>query len=255
MSTPSPSSRPDDPIDRIAPTIRPPRYALMRQNWHHLLFLHWAVLPEQVRPLIPPGLDLDLFEGRAYVGLIPFTMTGVRPVWAPAIPGLSSSHETNVRTYVHRAGRDPGVWFFSLDASNLVAVAFARALFSLPYFHARMHLTQEAGSIAYASERLRPGPTPATCAIRCTPQGPAAPARVGTLEHFLVERYLLYTTRRDRLYRGQIHHAPYPLQAAEVPALDETLVAAAGIQRPEAAPLAHYARGVRVEVFRLVRVN
>ena len=101
---PSPSIT---PIDRLAPTVRPPR-AVMRQNWLQLLFLHWVVAPERLRPLVPAGLDLDLFEGRAYVGLVPFTMTGVRPVWAPAVPGLSSFHETNVRTYVHRAGRDPG---------------------------------------------------------------------------------------------------------------------------------------------------
>ena len=243
------------PIDRLAPTVRPAQRAVMRQDWHLLLFLHWAVRPEQLRPLIPAGLDLDLFEGRAYVGLVPFTMTGVRPVGLPAVPWLSNFHETNVRTYVHRAGQDPGVWFFSLDAANPVAVALARALFHLPYYHARMRLTLEpAGAISYASERSRPGPAPATCSVRCLPRGPAAPAVPGTLEHFLAERYYLYAAHRDRLSIGQVHHTPYPLQSAEISALAETLVAAAGIERPDEAPLAHFARGVRVEVFPLRRV-
>jgi uncharacterized protein YqjF (DUF2071 family) len=227
----------------------------MRQNWHHLLFLHWAVGPEQLRPLVPLELELDLFEGRAYVGLVPFTMTGVRPVWAPAVPGLSSFHETNVRTYVHRAGRDPGVWFFSLDAANPIAVALARTFFHLPYYHARMRLTLESGAVAYASQRRRAGAAPASCAIRARPTGSAGPAQAGTLEHFLAERYYLYTTHRSQLYRGQVHHSPYPLQTADVLALDETLLAAAGIRRPEEAPLAHFARSVSVEVFRLARVS
>jgi uncharacterized protein YqjF (DUF2071 family) len=227
----------------------------MRQDWHHLLFLHWAIAPEQLRRFVPAGLELDLFEGRAYVGLVPFTMTGVRPVWAPAVPGLSSFHETNVRTYVHRAGRDPGVWFFSLDAANPVAVALARTFFHLPYYHARMRLTVEANAISYCSERRGSGFPRATCAVRCKPMGSAAPAEVGTLEHFLVERYLLYAAHYGRLYRGQVHHSPYPLQTAEIEAVDETLLAAAGIDRPKDAPLAHFARGVRVEVFPLARVD
>lgn len=227
----------------------------MRQDWKHLLFLHWEVDPGQLRSLVPAGLELDLFEGRAYVGLVPFTMTGVRPVGLPSAPWLSSFHETNVRTYVHRAGRDPGVWFFSLDAANPLAVAIARTFFHLNYYRARMQVTRERGAITYASRRLSDGPTPATCAIRCEPAGSVASARPGTLEHFLAERYLLYAARRNRLYRGQVHHTPYPLQAARILALDETLIAAAGIDRPAAAPLAHFARGVSVEVFALTRLE
>jgi uncharacterized protein YqjF (DUF2071 family) len=255
VSPTSASSNPIIAIDRLAPTIRPPDRAVMRQNWHHLLFLHWVISPEQLRPLIPAALELDLFEGRAYVGLVPFTMTGVRPVWAPAVPGLSSFHETNLRTYVHHAGRDPGVWFFSLDAANPVAVALARTFFHLPYYCARMRLSLEAETIAYTSQRYGSRAPRAACAIRCTPTGSAAPAQVGTLEHFLAERYLLYAAHRGRLYRSQVHHAPYPLQTAEVSALEETLLAAAGIERPAEVSLAHFARGVRVEVFPLSRVD
>src|SRR4051812_19283047 len=107
-------------IDRIAPTHRPSGRTVMRQNWSDLLFLHWEVPVEALRLLLPPGVELDTFEGRAYVGLVPFTMTGVRPTLLPAFPPLSNFHETNVRTYVHFQGRDPGVWFFSLDAANSI---------------------------------------------------------------------------------------------------------------------------------------
>ena len=119
-----------EPMDRIAPTQRPRDRVVMYQKWRHLMFLHWAVAPAILRPLVPTELELDLFEGRAYVGLVPFTMKGVRPAGLPAVPALSNFHETNVRTYVHFQGRDPGVWFFSLDAANLIAVAAGPAILS-----------------------------------------------------------------------------------------------------------------------------
>jgi uncharacterized protein YqjF (DUF2071 family) len=256
MTHPSASSC--DPIDRLGPSVRPDRRAIMRQDWHQLLFLHWDIDPGRLRPLIPPGLDLDLHEGRAYVGLVPFTMSGIRPVGMPPLPWLSRFHETNVRTYVHCGGRDPGVWFFSLDAANPVAVAAARLWFHLPYHRAAMSLVQESpgpgtpgGRVSYASVRRWRGPVRAACSVACVPRGSAAPAAPGTLEAFLVERYFLYTSWRGRLYRGQVHHRPYPLQAAEVTSLDESLLAAAGIERPASPPLAHFAEGVRVEVFPL----
>lgn len=227
----------------------------MVQDWHHLLFLHWIVSIEQLRPLVPPDLELDTFDKNAYVGLIPFTMTGVRPPFAPPLGPLSRSHEVNVRTYVHFRGADPGVWFFSLDAANPLAVVGARALFKLPYFLARMHLREQAGAIDYFSERQLAGPRPAVCRVRYRSLDAPSPAVPGTLAHFLVERYALYARSGGRLYRGRIHHLPYPLQSAEVPSLDESLIAAAGIRHPSAEPLMHYARHVHVEVFGLQRVN
>jgi uncharacterized protein YqjF (DUF2071 family) len=235
----------------------------MRQNWHNLLFVHWEVPAEPIRRLLPPGLELDLYEGRAYVGLVPFTMTGVRPVGLPAVPGLSRFHETNVRTYVHVGGRDPGVWFFSLDAANPVAVVAARAWYHLAYHYARMSVEERAPGqgttpeeFSYASERRWPGPRPAHALVRGGPRGEPAPAAAGSLEHFLVERYLLYAhVERRGLYRGQVHHSSYPLQGATLSALDESLLAAAGIERPDRAPIAHFARGVSVEVFPLVRLG
>ena len=187
---PEPGESPTMPtsaIDRIGPTREPRRWPVMRQNWRELLFLHWPIPPEELRPLVPPQLELDLFDGTAYVGLVPFTMTGVRPVGLPPVRGLSSFHETNVRTYVHRDGRDPGVWFFSLDAANRVAVALARSLYHLPYYHARMFLEREAASrpddprpILYAGVRRRPDPRPASYLIRATPDrtGPVRPGPV-----------------------------------------------------------------------------
>ncbi len=248
-------------MDRLSPTRRPARHAVMRQSWRELLFLHWALAPERIRPLISRELELDLFEGKAYVGLVPFTMTGVRPTGLPAVAGLSSFHETNVRTYVHVAGRDPGVWFFSLDAANSLAVRLARRFFHLPYHRARMFLEPECltasdkpKSILYAGVRCWPAPMPASYLIRAQVSGPVQVAKPGTLEHFLAERYLLYSQFEDRLYQGQVHHSPYPLQPATVLSLDENLLAATGLDRPPSPAHALFAAGVDVEVFALRRV-
>jgi uncharacterized protein YqjF (DUF2071 family) len=247
------------PVDRLSPALEPDRLPLMRQNWHHLLFLHWEIPPRQLQALLPPGLELDTFEGKAYVGLIPFTMTDIRPMLMPSLPGLSSLHEVNVRTYVHQEGRNPGVWFFSLDASSSIAVAAARAAYHLPYFHAEIDFTASNDSLPLLEltshrddER---GPMPAHGHFRYSPdEGPAAPAAPGTLEHFLVERYLLYSIDgRRQLHRAQVHHQPYPLQQAEVHELDETLVWAADIRRSQDLPLRLYAREVEVKVYGLER--
>lgn len=234
----------------------------MRQRWRHLLFLHWSVPADDLRALLPPGLELDTYDGRAYVGLVPFAMRGVRFWWSPAVPGLSSFPEVNVRTYVHRQGRDPGVWFFSLDAANLVAVRVARRRFHLPYYDARMRLTEERPAepaqlpeIDYRSDRVGCGPRPASCRLHYQPKGQAAPAQPGSLAHFLVERYILYASAGARLYRGRVHHPPYPLQAAELHSLQENLLGAAGITPPFGSPLVHYAREVRVEVFPIEPVD
>ena len=231
-------------MDRIAPTRRPDRRVAGYQKWRALSFLHWRVPAEVLRPLVPARLALDAFDDAYYVGLVPFTMRGVRPWWAPPVPGVSSFHETNVRTYVHLDGRDPGVWFFSLDAANRLAVWAARTGWSLPYHHARM--TVEGGS--YASVRRADG---ASCRVTTRAVSEPAAAEPGTLEHFLAERYVLYAEKDRRLYLGRVHHTPYPLQRAEVIACEETLLAAAGIARGDEAPIAHCAAGVDVEVFAL----
>jgi uncharacterized protein YqjF (DUF2071 family) len=235
----------------------------MRQRWAHLLFLHWKVDPLQLKPLLPPGLQLDTFDGSAYVGLVPFTMTGVHPWWAPPFKPLSDFHETNVRTYVHLNGADPGVWFFSLDAANSLAVRIARGMWKLPYHRAKMRLDVHMSEpcvnahmcIEYESVRLWPGPLPAACAVQYSPVSRGMEAAPGTLEHFLIERYLLYAYRNGKLYRGRVHHEHYPIQQASVSHLSENLVAAAGIVHGDEAPLAHYASEVNVRIYPLRRVR
>lgn len=253
-------------IDRISPTLHPQGRLVMRQKWRDLLFLHWQVPVESLRPLIPPQLELDLYNGTAYVGLVPFRMRGVRPIGLPAVPWLSNFHETNVRTYVHFQGSEPGVWFFSLDAANYLAVWLARAWFHLPYHFARMFVDEESGSpdpaapidgarrdspVVYAGVRHQDGSPQASYCIRALPIGVPRASQPGTLEHFLAERYILYTLRKDRLHRGYVHHPPYPLQPAQVLSVGESLLAANGLHPFSEPPIAHFARGVDVRVFNL----
>lgn len=214
--------------------------------------MHWRLPAAVLRPLVPDALAIDTFEGDAFVGVVPFTMRGVRPRWAPAVPGVSSFDETNVRTYVHAGGRDPGVWFFSLDAANRLAVWAARTFWHLPYHHADMSLTT-GDAVRYESRR-RAGDARFRATVR--PRGAPRAAEPGTLEFFLAERYLLYARARDGALRcGQVHHAPYPLQDAELADWDESLLAAASIPRPAGAPLVHFAAGVDVEIFALTEVG
>jgi uncharacterized protein len=145
-------------IDRVGPALRPPGRPAMRMIWADLGFLHWTVPVAVLRPLVPEALEIDTFDGLAFVGLVPFTMRGVRPRSFPALPWLSSFHEVNVRTYVHHLGRDPGVWFLSLDAANPIAVVVARTIWKLPYHFARMALERDGPAISYASYRRWPRP-------------------------------------------------------------------------------------------------
>ena len=181
-------------------------------------------------------------------------MTGIRPVRLPSFPPISNFHEINVRTYVHRNGANPGVWFFSLDAANALAVQIAKSWFHLPYHHAKMSLIQTGSQIDYRSERLPD--KAANCHVKYAIKGPPEPAVVGTLDHFLVERYLLYTEARGKLLCGQVNHSPYPVQNAEILEFEESLIDANGIVRPDGPPtIVHYAEGVQVEVFGLKTVE
>ena len=227
---------------------------VMAQVWHDLLFAHWPVDADRLRAKLPRSLELDTFEGRAWVGIVPFRMTGVRVRWTPPLPGLSAFPELNVRTYVVHGDR-PGVWFFSLDAANALAVAAARAWFHLPYFRARMRCERDGEAIRYVHERTHAGAPPAELAGRYAPAGPVFRAARGTLEHWLTERYCLYAADAERLWRADIHHGPWPLQLATSDFDRNTTAAAHGIDLPPAPPLLHFARRQDVVVWNPVRVR
>jgi uncharacterized protein len=241
-------------IDRLSIRSRPAGWPIMHQTWDQLLFLHWPLPPESLRALIPTRLALDTFEDRAWIALTPFTMWGIRPPFLPAIPWLSASHELNVRTYVHLDGV-PGVWFFSLDASNLLAVLGARVGFHLPYFQARMTLKEEKATIRFTSRRTHWGASPATCEVVWTRGEPLPEVKPGTLDFFLLERYCLYAARGDRLYRARIAHRPWPLCKATLAGFSSTMLASHGLSAPEQEPLLHgQAEPLHVEVWPPQRV-
>ena len=202
---------------------------VMHQRWTDLLFAHWPVPAEMVRTLLPRSLTLDTFEGQAWVGVIPFHMSNVRPRGIPPLPGVSSFHELNVRTYV-RVGDRAGVWFFSLDASNPLAVRAARAAVHLPYYDARMQMTVGSDrSVVYRSDRTHRGAPPASFHGTYRPQGDVHRAVPGTLEHFLVERYELFSAAPRGLIHVKIAHSPWPLQLAVARLERNTMAEAAGI--------------------------
>jgi uncharacterized protein len=219
----------------------PERPWIMTQSWHDLLFAHWPVDKDLLRARVPPGLPLDLFDAQAWLGIIPFHMTNVAPRGLPALPWVSAFPELNVRTYVTIDGK-PGIYFFSLDAGNPLAVGTARTLFHLPYFTARMSREEAEGWIAYESRRVSTE-QPAELVCRYRPAGPAHPPVPGTLEHFLTERYCLYTFDSSfHLYRLEIHHRPWPLQPAELQITSNTMAEAAGIRLPSMGPLLHFSK-------------
>jgi uncharacterized protein YqjF (DUF2071 family) len=227
---------------------------IMKQVWHDLLFAHWPVEAEALRALIPARLEIDTFGGQAWLGIVPFRMSGVRMRGTIAVPGLSRFPELNVRTYVTCDGK-PGVWFFSLDAANRLAVWAARAAFHLPYFWAEMKCEENSGWIEYASLRARREGSAAALAGRYRGMGEIFAARPGSIEHFLTERYCLYTTDgKGRILRGEIHHRPWALQLAEASFQENTMAAAAGITMPDAsAELLHFSRRQDVLVWPCLR--
>ena len=223
----------------------------MKQTWHDLLFAHWPIPHESMRALVPAELPLDVFEGTCWVGVVPFWMSGIRGRGLPPFPGLSRFPELNVRTYVSYGGK-PGVYFFSLDAGNLPAVWAARAFFYLPYFHAKMHSIREDGTVLYSSHRRR---SSAEFQAGYRAVGKVRPREKGSLEHWLTERYCLYTTYGGQVYRGEIHHLPWPLQDAEAEFERNTVAAASEIVLPDSRPLLHFATRLEVLIWPIRRVR
>lgn len=218
----------------------------LSMSWHDLLFMHWPVPAEQLRPLIPPALNLDTFEGDAWLGVVPFRMSGVRPRMLPAVRGLSGFPELNLRTYVSAGGR-PGIWFFSLDAHNPVAVRLARATFHLPYFDARMYYQKEGEEVVYRSVRTHKGAPSAEFAARYRPAGEPFESRPGSLENFLTERYCLYAADgKGNVRRGDIHHKLWPLRPAEVEVETLRMTGQIGVTLPDTPPLLHFSERLDV---------
>jgi len=221
-----------------------------RQSWCELLFAHWPVPVEAVRALLPDGLEVDSYQGRTYVGVVPFRMEGVTHRGLPDLPGASAFPELNLRLYVTRQDR-PGVWFLSLDAANLLAVIAARTLFHLPYFHARMEHVVDGDEVRYRSVRRR-DPAGLGFSARYRPIGPVTAAAPGSLEHWLTERYCLYATGAGgRLTRAEVHHPPWPLQQAEAHIERNELAEPHGLELPGPPPLLHYAQRMDVVVWPL----
>lgn len=226
----------------------------MRQWWGKLLFMHWPVEVSALRPLVPPQLSIDTFDGQAWVGVVPFKMWGVRPYFTPPVPGLNSFLELNVRTYVQHRGV-PGVWFLSLDIDNPVARWGGRQFFFLPYHTAEMSFAQTGDSIDFASERLA-GDAPAAGFRAAWSVGEGLPrTEPDSLDFFLTERYCLYSAYREQLYRCRVFHEPWPLRAAQVSSYDSTMLEAMGLAQPACAPLLHYAEELKVDIWPLLRVE
>jgi uncharacterized protein YqjF (DUF2071 family) len=227
---------------------------IMTQTWHDLLFLHWPVDGRMLRERVPGGLELDTFDGQAYVAVTPFHMTNVAPRGLPALPKLSAMPEVNVRTYVTAKGV-PGIYFFSLDAGGSLAVGAARAMYLLPYFTAKMEVESRDGWIHYHSRRTRH--LGAQAELRGRYRGLGAPRRPapGSLEYFLTERYCLYTfDDAFHLHRAEIHHGPWPLSLAEAEFEIDTMAEASGIRLPAVSPLAHFAKRQDTVIWPLSRV-
>src|SRR5260370_4686825 len=199
------------------PWAVPSRPWVVAMRWHDLLFMHWPIDVGLLRPLVPPALEIDTHDGQAWIGVVPFHMTGVRPRFIPWLPWLSAFAEINVRTYVTTGGK-PGVWFLSLDAAKRTAVRLARWTYQLPYYFARISVQERQGRIVYQSLRPHPGVGEGHFAATYRPTGARYRSAPGSLDEWLTDRYCLYTADgKARIFRGEIHHHPRPLHPPPPP--------------------------------------
>ncbi len=219
---------------------------VLRMSWEQLLFAHWPVPAAPLLALLQPDVELDTFEGQAWLGIVPFRMTNVAPRFLPPLPGVSRFLELNVRTYVKHKGVR-GVWFFSLDATSWLSVRAARMAFSLPYFDAKITATQTGPLVHFQSERKDWRSDPATLDIRYEPTGPVQRSAPGSLDYWLTERYGLFAqTPGGRLVYSAIEHDPWPLQPARAEIKDLNMTGWMGLELPPIPPLLHYAEVVHV---------
>ena len=233
---------------------------VMKMRWHELLFMHWAVPVAALRPHVPRTLAIETFDGSAWLGVVPFRMSGVRPRCVPPVPGVSAFPELNVRTYVvpEESRSKPGVWFFSLDATSKLAVRAARRFFALPYYDAHISCqvngSTNTPTVHYSSRRTHQGAGNAELDTEYRPTGKVFHAKPGTLDYFLTERYCLYSARGEQLYRCEIAHAPWPLQSARAETRRNTMTRQLGFDLPHEEPLLHYADYQEVVAWMLERV-
>lgn len=226
----------------------PDRPWFMTQTWRDLLFAHWPLSAELLRSYIPEPFEIDTFDDEAWIGVVPFYMTDITVRDLIPIPFMSEFTELNVRTYVVYEDK-PGVFFFSLDASSRLAVWGARTFYHLPYFNAEMTVYQDGEALVYGSRRTHRGVPSATFRGTYAPASDVYRAKAGTLEHWLTERYCLYTTDDDgRVLRGEIHHEQWPLQQATAKILDNRLMPA-DIELPDTEPLLHFSRELKVYIW------
>ena len=253
---------PEDVLSSVShrPYALPKRPWTMMQRWNDLLFAHWPVPAAKLGSLLPSGLEADTFDGSAWVGVVPFAMDRVQFRGAPRIPAAGRFPELNLRTYVRERNTNrAGVYFFALEASNPLAVIFAHTFFHLPYHWARMSIKQrEDREFTYRSERLlSTQPVRFRAHYRSLNQvRDSEQSQPGTIEHFLTERYCLFTANRaGQLLRGDIHHMPWPLETAEAEIELNELPPRYGIQLPDTPPLLHYSRELVVYLWSLDRVS
>jgi uncharacterized protein YqjF (DUF2071 family) len=220
---------------------------LMIQRWNTLTFLHWRFAPEAVQRLLPAGLEAEVRDGSAWVGLVPFLMEVGLPRVEP-VPWASRFCETNVRTYVRDSSGRSGIWFFSLDAARLGAVVVARTTYRLPYFWAAMSVDREGSVMRYHCRRRWPGPRGATSHTEIEIGAPYQPDEVSSLEHFLTARWALFSVAGSRQRYAIAEHQPWPLQRARVIDVHDELITAAGLPSPVGPPLAHFSPGVEVKI-------
>jgi uncharacterized protein len=222
-------------------------HPIMTQRWETLTFLHWSFDPDVVARLLPSALTLETFEGRAWVGLIPFFMY-VRPPRGPSVPWASRFCETNVRTYVRDEYGRSGIWFFSLDAARLGAGSTARSTFRLPYMWSNMRVRQSLGTVQYTTRRRWPGPRGASSHVTVEVGEPFTPDELSARDHFLTARWRLFSIHATWRRFAEAQHDPWPLHRARVLHCDDGLVAAAGLPEPVDAPLVHFSPGVDVRI-------
>lgn len=218
---------------------------VMLQGWKDLTYVHFPYDPQVVQRRLPPGLEVDTFEDSAWVGLVAFHMEDIRLPGAPAVPYLGTFPETNVRTYVRGPYGRQGVWFDSLDITRLIPVLVAMGTYRIPYRWSKMSIAHQDGAVIYRAKRRWPGPGGVTSKIVARP---GDEIEASNLDHFLTDRWGLYSSFGRGLAYAPVDHAPWPLRAATLVDFEDGLIEAAGYPPPKGEPLVHYSPGVDVRI-------